>query len=354
MGMELLQSIKTWAQSQHIEVEKTVDWLDGMSIASLPTSQLFKHIRNTISQLLEQQVKVERELTETIQLDEEILTKLKGSIHQLQDMEEEKSRIIQQSYDAIKEEIQADLLITIPQLIKGTAELINEDSDFRNVHLKLNEEMNARIAAYLKNTVLPIYISSLQDWLAFAEIELHHSQEQLSEWSKGFNAMLGEERIMLGCDFQILLDWQRDADRMTSSIHIETENILLRRTPSQVLLKSAGKIFGAIPKSNSVLANSYKNFIENESYNETAASISDKFFRQFGLFDKAIARDISIFLKEPFQNLNKIVEEIEEEIETNKVALANMTGNPEAFRDPLTLFEVRLFQYEWMDDGRQA
>ena len=90
MGMELLQSIKTWAQSQHIEVEKTVDWLDGMSIASLSTSQLFKHIRNTISQLLEQQVKVERELTETIQLDEEILTKLKGSINQLQDMEERK------------------------------------------------------------------------------------------------------------------------------------------------------------------------------------------------------------------------------------------------------------------------
>ena len=130
------------------------------------------------------------------------------------------------------------MLITIPQLIKGTAELINEDSDFRNVHLKLNEEMNAKIAAYLKNTVLPIYISSLQDWLAFAEIELHHSQEQLSEWSKGFNAMLGEERMgRWAVTFEILLDWQRDADRMTSSIHIETENILLRRTPSQVLLK---------------------------------------------------------------------------------------------------------------------
>ncbi|MBS4179333.1 tetratricopeptide repeat protein [Lederbergia citrea] len=322
-------------------------------VADARIAKILFFIKSTITHLLQQQIKAENELSEAIQRDEDVLTKLQGSIHQLHDIEEEKIRVIQEAYLSIKEEIKADLLKTIPTLIKDSTEIIKEDSDFRKIHLELNAEMNERVSSYLNKTVLPIYINSLQDWITFSKSELSESQERMTEWEEGFNVLLGEERMNLVCDFQIFDDWNRDADRMTSTIQIDKENILLRRTPTQVLLKGAGKLFGALPKNNAVLANTYKNFIQNENYLEASESIAEKFFRQFELFEKAIGRDIHIFFREPFSVLKNTLGEIHEETETNKAALAEIKTNPEAFRDPLTVFEVRLRQYEWMNYAEQ-
>ncbi|CAM3906880.1 tetratricopeptide repeat protein [Lederbergia lenta] len=317
------------------------------------TSKALFFIRQALNHLLQQQVKIEQELAETIEHEEDSLSKLQGSIHQLQDMEDDKIRIIREAYQAIKVEIQTDLAKNIPVILKKSSEIVKEDSDFRRIHLDLNEEMNKRINHYLQNNVMPIYISSLQDWIAYAQTELTISQEHLSEWENSFNTMLGEDRVRLVCDFQILNDWQRDAGRMTSTFDMEKENIILRRTPSQVLLKGAGKLFGVIPKNNAVLANAYKSFIENENYQEATESISIKFFRQFELFEKAIARDTHLFYREAFSELKQAVDDLYDEMQINQSNLEKMKSTPEVFRDPLTLIEVRIHQYEWMSHADQ-
>ncbi len=305
-------------------------------------------IRQAIKDLLQQQEKVEKELAEAIELDEATLAKLSGSIHQLYDIEEEKVSTILQAYRLLKDEIKADLLKKIPELIKGSAEIIKEDSDFGKIHLKLNEEMNERIASYLQETVMPIYFHSLQEWINYAEGELNESQEQLIEWSNSFNLLIGEERLRLECDFQVLADWQRDADRMATGIQIDEENILLKRTPAQVLLKSAGKLFGVIPTNNAVMYKRYKSFIENENYEEATDSIVKKFFRQFELFEKAIPRDITLFFREPISMLKQTVNEMQAEVEKNKQWLDKMKAQPELFRDPIKLFDIRMRQIEYM------
>lgn len=318
------------------------------------TTKILFFIRKVISDMLHQQVRVEEALAELIERNEDVLTRLQGSIHQLHDIEEEKIRLIEEAYQAFKLEIKADLEKTIPALIKESSDIMKDDSDFRKIHLDLNEEMNKRIESYIQNTVMPTYISSLQDWITYAQTELQLSQEQLEEWEDGFNSLLGNERVALRCDFQIINDWKRDADRMTSSFQLEKENILLRRTPSQVLLKGAGRLLGVLPKNNAMLANTYKSFIENESFDETAEAISAKFFRQFEIFEKAISRDIHIFYREPFSQLKQTVEEIDEEMTNSKDELAKMHANPEVFHDPLTLYDLRLRQYEWMNYAEQV
>lgn len=315
----------------------------------LRTGNILFFIRRLIKHLLQQQVQVEEGLHESIQFEEDLLSRLQGAIHQLFDVEEEKTKVIQNAYRTLKDEIHADLLKTIPKLIKESADILREDSDFGNIHHKLNEEMNKRIDEYLQYTVHPTYITSLQDWISFSEGELNEAQELLIDWNDSFNHLMGEERIRLECDFQILADWQRDADRMTGAIQIDQENILLKRTPSQVLLKSAGKIFGVIPANNTMMYNRYKNFIENENYHETAESIANKFFRQFELLEKAIPRDISLFFREPFTVLKKSADSYQEQVEKNKAALSEMRSHPETFRDPIKLFDVRLRQVEWLE-----
>ena len=42
------------------------------------------------------------------------------------------------------------------------------------------------------------------------------------------------------------------------------------------------------------------------------------------------------------------MEEVQREMEANEKLLNDMKANPEMYRDPLTLFELRLRQYEWI------
>jgi hypothetical protein len=166
--------------------------------------------------------------------------------------------------------------------------------------------------------------------------------------AEGFNAMYGDERIKLECDFRVLDDWRRDAARMTNGVYYEKVNIMHRSTPQQFFLKSAGKLLGVLPQNNTMLYNRYKTYLETEDYYEIAVSIANKFLQQFEIFEKSIERDVNLFFKQPFIALEQAVEEARSEIEYGKTELEKMRINPELYRDPLTLYEVKLRQYEWM------
>jgi tetratricopeptide (TPR) repeat protein/predicted GTPase len=305
-------------------------------------------IRRLIGHLLDKWVEMENKLTDSIKWNEEMAAKLSGAIHQLTDLKEEKARIITRTFHKVVEEIRSDLSENIPKILRESSDMIREDSDFRNIHLALNDEMNRRVHAYVNDKVLPKLYRSLQEWIVTANDELNHCQSFLDEISEGFNAMYGEERLKLNCDFKVLDDWRRDADRMTSGVQMEKVNIVLRRTPYQILLKSAGKLFGAFQQNNAMLYNKYKQFVENQDYLDVVESIANKLLLQFELFEKSLERDISIFFRNPFAVLNQTVEETKKEINEKEEELEKMRSNPETYRDPLTLFEVKLRQYEWI------
>jgi hypothetical protein len=129
---------------------------------------------------------------------------------------------------------------------------------------------------------------------------------------------------------------------MTGRIQYENENIMLKNKPAQLLLKSAGKLFGAMNQNKMMLVNQYKKYVENETYEEVTESISQKLFLPFELFEKGLNQDISSFFTAP-------ISEVEETtIQEEKEGLSEMKANPELFYDPLKLFEVNLLQQEFM------
>lgn len=311
-------------------------------------SKLLFFIRTTITSLLQKRINVENQLIESVRWNEELLIKLNGGVNQLKDLDSQKTQVITRSFSAINDSIHKEISEAVPKMLRECSALIKEDSDFSKIHFELNAEMNRRIQDYLELEVLPKYFRSLQGWIGRSKEEFEQGQEFLKEMAEGFNNMYGEERIKLDCDFKILDDWYRDTDRMTSSFQLEQVNILLRRTASQIFLKSAGKLLGALSQNKAILYNKYKSFVENEDYSEVIKIVSERFFQQFELFEKALERDINLFFRHPLTVLNQEVEEARTEIQVKKEMLTKMNTNPEMFRDPLTLFEVRLRQFEWM------
>ncbi|MGO4889771.1 GTP-binding protein [Anaerobacillus sp. MEB173] len=314
--------------------------------------KLLFFIRKTIAHLFEKRVEMENNMSVSINWNEELVSKLNGAVNQLKDIEKEKIKNIKHSYMMIKDDMKNDLTSTIPSLLRECANLIKEDSDLGTIHQQLNDEMNQRIRQYIQQTLLHKFTISVQEWIQLAKEEFNESQSYLEDIRDGFNALYEEEKLNLECDFKILDDWSRDAQRMTTGIQLENINILSGFKPSLMLLKGSGKLFGGLPTSKT-LYKIYKKFIENEGYEQASALVSKQFMLQFELFEKGIERDITLFFKNPFDILNAAIEEAQTEIEINKESLQTLKSNPEIYFDPLTLFEIRLRQYELVMDALQ-
>ena len=89
--------------------------------------------------------------------------------------------------------------------------------------------------------------------------------------------------------------------------------------------------------------------MESEDYQEVSELIVNRFFQQFELFEKSLDRDVMMFFRDPLTILKQTVDETNHSIESMKEELQIMRQNPEYYRDPLTFFEVKLRQNEWLN-----
>jgi tetratricopeptide (TPR) repeat protein len=312
------------------------------------TAKLLFFVKDILKDLLRQRVDRENNLIDSIQWNKDMEKKLNGAYLQLQDLEAEKAEAIKAAFTEKAGEVHSSILEDVPNLLRECADFVKEDSDFRTLHLSLNDEMNRRIEAYLNEKAMPKLQQNLDEWIAFSRAELDNGQQYLDEMRDSFNAMYREDRLELECDFKVLNDWRRDADRMTSKVLKDDVNILLRRNPSQVLLKSVGKIFGSIGQNKQLLLNQYTRFIESEGYEDTAQAVMKRFMGQFQLFQQSIERDVSIFFRGPLAELEHTSEETKNLIADNEFELSTLKANPELVKDPLTIFTARQRQLELM------
>ena len=103
----------------------------GKVMESGKTRQMLYYIRETISYLLNQRLKKENELVDSIKWNEEMMAKLNGAIHQMGDVESEKTRTFTRSFREFNEKIKVEILEKVPSLLKECSEIIKEDSQFR-------------------------------------------------------------------------------------------------------------------------------------------------------------------------------------------------------------------------------
>ena len=205
--------------------------------------------QKTIAYLVNERVELENTLVKSVRWNKHISVKLNGFINNLTALEKDKIRSITESYLLTKEEITRDIHSQIPELLQSCSDLVQEDSDFKLVHEELNTAMNERIQKHVQQVLLPKFTGFIQEWIETAHNEFIQAQSYLDEMSETFNKLYKEERMKLPCDFKLLDDWHRDVVRMTNRITVSNINILLRFTPTQFFLKSAGKLFGNMQKS---------------------------------------------------------------------------------------------------------
>ncbi|GKU84466.1 lipopolysaccharide assembly protein LapB [Niallia sp. NCCP-28] len=304
--------------------------------------------QDIITNLLDKRIDMEESLKITLGMHEEMVSKLKGAKNQLNDVVAEKSQIITEGFESLKENAVEEIKEEIPKLLRSCKDIIKEECDFGKIHILLNDEMNIRINSYVNQTLLPNLYNKISEWIERSKEEFMKSQQDLDELCDGFNSLYEKNHLQLTGEYSLLEDWQRDAHRMTSGVRMDKMNILLRFKPSQVLLKSAGKIFGNIPQNKKLLHSKYHKYLETEDFSEAVANIVETLIAPFDFFEKGIDRDVRMFFYPPQNVLEKTIEENSKEIQEYKEVLEKLKNNPEMFHDPLRLFELRLLQYDWL------
>ncbi|RXI96214.1 GTP-binding protein [Anaerobacillus alkaliphilus] len=307
--------------------------------------KLLFFVRETLAYLLKKRVETEIDLTETIRWKEDMVSKLHAAVHQVSDLEKEKNEVLQTSYRKMKEDMKQELKTNIPKLLSDCSALVNEERDFQTIHIDLNEQMNERIYQYVQHTILPRYSKEIAIWLEKCTEELSLSSNFLKEMAEGFTTMYKGQHFSFDCDFQVLDDWKRDSHRLSKGVRLDKMNIINRYTPSQLVLKSAGKLLGTL-SNKTMLCNLYQKLIEKEDFEKIAGTITNQFMIQFELFEKGIERDISMFFSQSFQVLHEVIENEQQDIQYKKDALQRLKSNPEKYLDPIMLFNVRLLQYD--------
>ncbi|MDQ0216263.1 tetratricopeptide (TPR) repeat protein [Oikeobacillus pervagus] len=332
---QLLQDLEEVSSSFSIEESSRV-------------KKILYYLQMLVSSMWQQRTDIENDYMDRIHWNQDMQERLNGAIHQLKDLEEDKTNKLTTSYSQIFDEIKKELMEKIPNILRECTDIIKEESDFRTMHDKLNQVMNERVQNYLQHTTLPLVHRSFQEWIQTSKEEFDQAQNFLNDMCDGFNFMYGEERLKFDCDYKILDDWHRDGERMTVRAQLENENILNWQSPSQMFLKSAGKILGALQQNQLFLKNQFKKFIENHDYEDVTKSIMTKFFIPFDLFGQSLDRDIKAFFKQPFDVLVQEEKTVQALVVDNERKLAELRTNSELFEDPLNLFKVRLHQYSNM------
>jgi hypothetical protein len=351
-GIELLDSIKIWAEKEGL-LEGLNEFMKPMlneyNVEEASPSRIRNLIKNVLEYILEQKVELENVILQEINWNGELLTELHDFHQQISDMEKEKAKIMTSSFRDLKNKLREDVQIKLPKLLQDCSDLVKEDSDFSKLHIVLNEEMNRRIAQYMEKNVLPEFKQAFQEWIEDAEREFQESHIICNELSDSINQQFKEEKVVLSGDFKVLDDWKRDIERISRGLlRFGEVNVLLRRNPSQLLLKGTGKLLGPL-KNKDMLLNRYKDYIENADYSEIAGETIKSFIQQLELFEESIEWDVSRFFLNPQEVLSGIIEEAEADIENRNDSLNKMREKPEIYRDPLTLFELKLRHYELMN-----
>lgn len=304
-------------------------------------------LRKMISSLLKKRVEAENKLIDSISHNEEYINRLTGLVNNLSEKEKEQSNEIIDTFVSVKAEVNKVLSERIPEVLKNCSKFIKEDSNFNQLHIELNEKMNNEIQSFFDEEILPNLSSSLKEWIENSNQKLTETQTYLDEMTLSLTEGYPEKELRLQSDFKVVEDWRRDISRMTYRVEIEKENIMLRHNPAQVLLKSAGKVLGLLPqKQQTYLYNQYVRYVENAQYTEVTESIQTKFWQQFDFFKKSLEQDVSLFYKEPLDQLSTSIEETKNLVEQNKQNLTKMRVNPDLYYDPLKLFETKLVKYE--------
>lgn len=351
-GLALFEAIQIWAGQEGLLddlLANTGPMVDGSKLETESPAVIRDVVKASIEFLQEQKAQLEKNEEQEINPNSGLLTSIHEAHSQMDEMQNDLGPVVTSSFHEMKTSIVQEMKKELPSVLKECSSLIKKDSDFSSIQSDLNDEMNKRMNAYMDTFVEDYFEQSVQNWLTDCKTQFDDSQVTMDALGADIDGRMVASEITLEGDFKVLDDWQRDLERMSRSLtRMDNVNFMKRNTPSQLFLKGAGKLFDTMSKSKENLLERYQSYIENTDFTPFVEKAIASFTQQLDMFEESIFWDVEQFFMDAFERLNHEIERVQAEIDMHQNALDNMRDQPEVYQNPLTLFDLRLRQYELM------
>jgi tetratricopeptide (TPR) repeat protein/GTPase SAR1 family protein len=301
---------------------------------------------------------------------EKAISRLKGMVEEQQDqikllqsIQEEvyKSKDellgwIKSQYEVRKDRLIRDIQVKVPKTIKNCSSLVHVDSDFKNLHHLLNEEMNREMERLLKYEILPNYQNGLEEWLDNCKMRLSSITAQKEQIEQILSFIFEGVKLDINVEtIDRLLDHQRlKQAQIIGTFAFEPRDIMLKLNVKKALLIGAGRIFGKLNNSNTILYDQYKKYLETETFDDAAKECLDMILKQFPAFDAPILSELDTLFTTVTESLGRFISTIKKELNDNETELTEFFSNPELIDDPITLFRVSVRRQELLQEANSS
>ncbi|MCP8970766.1 tetratricopeptide repeat protein [Ectobacillus ponti] len=304
-------------------------------------------VRKTLYALAEELRERERMMNASIKTNGDLLLSMGEMENELAVCERGQLQALRASLEQIRDAVKRDAKKRLPALLRGCANLLQPDSDFRSVHMMLNEAMNERVQLYITQTAAGKLQMQMQNWIEEQRQRMREQTSILRGLRKTIQNLCGEDCLNLETYIGIFSRWEQEASRLPYEVQAEHINILLRSTPGQLLLKGAGKLLGG-RQGNALLYSQYKKYIEGEDYEAVVEQAIAALLQPFEQFARMAEEQLEQYFRDPIGVLKRMNEETHLRLQESRQAYGDMKAKPELYEEPLLLFEVRLRQYEML------
>jgi hypothetical protein len=261
--------------------------------------------------------------------------------------------LLNREYDAIKDRLIRQLEEKVPQAIKGCSSLIQVNSDFKNLDLLLNDEINRELERLVRYDILPNFQIELEEWLnhcskRFSDFTLQKEQiEQILTYIfEGVRLDFNLETVDRTVESQRV--YQR---RIINNFKFDPLAVLPEHNVKKALLMGAGRLLGRFNNTNSMLYEQYLKYFDTETFEEPKKEIQEMISLHFFDFHSPILKEVEKMVAELLGTLDHFILVIKQDLKEREVELDSFESTPELIDDPIQLFRILVRRQEILQDA---
>ncbi|MFC4322571.1 dynamin family protein [Litchfieldia salsa] len=228
--------------------------------------------------------------------------------------------------------------------LKQYAEKIDVHTDFDQIHLILDEEMNQALEWKLRNQIIPQIYQKFGFWLFKTKEHFEPTERVLQSFGKEIEDIINTEQEMtfaLNND-KFSEEMKHHLQQLVGSIDYKPIDILNKINPFQTFLKGVGRLLGGRSPSTTLRAEEYRQFLQNKSYDDAIAKYLYNITKSLGQFEATIRQQLDGTFQSFEQTLEGEIQNSKKDMLNHATHLKQLYNEKPNYTETIDMYKLKI------------
>lgn len=249
---------------------------------------------------------------------------------------------------SIYNEIREQTLNKLRELSREFSSRIDVSTNFDNVHILFDKEMNDWLEANLTHTVFPKIYYRFGEWLQSSSTFLTSVEFEVNQLRVEVEDLINasQERIISLQKETFIEEMKNRFQETVTSINYKQLDILKKINPLQNILSGVGRLLGGKSHSTSLKLDKYRHYLETESYEEPISQYLFNITKTLGIFEDTIRNKCDYVLHEFEDYIDNQIQISSQEMIKQAQILKKLYVEKDSYFETIKVFKLKLRQIE--------